>query len=360
MKKILSAFVYVILLAMIYIMCIRFDLISNSVKNAFEMCINSVIPSLFPFFIISDILQKNMMNHSKGNISTLYERIFKFSKSTMPVFIAGLISGYPVGAYMVHNLYEKKLISKSDANDLICFTNNSGPLFIICTVGIAMYKSISIGLMLYIIHITSAIITGLTVSFTRTKTNYNSTYFIYETNDISILIEKAFFKCIKICGFIIFFSIINCFIDILFYKWKDLSVYASVLAEITNGINKAAAYFETQKSLCVASFSLSFSGLSVLLQVKSICSGKIPIKKYVFYKLYNGCISYIICAMYFKIKADILFLVCIVYVFVIVTYSRNKNNIMKKHTKKQAVPAPDSRAKFDYHLIPRTKKRNFL
>ena len=247
MKKIINAFIYVILLVMIYIMCICFDLISQNVKNAFEMCINSVIPSLFPFFIISDILQKNMANHTKGIFSILYEKIFKFDKSTMPVFIAGLISGYPVGAYMVHNLYEKKLISKSDANDLICFTNNSGPLFIICTVGIAVYKNINIGLMLYIIHITSAIITGLTVSFKRTKTNYNSTYFIYETNDISILIEKAFFKCIKICGFIIFFSIINCFIDILFYKWKDLMKETAIVkADVEQTSERLCVYILTR------------------------------------------------------------------------------------------------------------------
>ena len=64
--------------------------------------------------------------------------------------------------------------------------------------------------------------------------------------------------------------------------------------------------------------------------------------------------------MYFRIKTDMIFLVCIIYVFVIVIYSLNKNIIVKKYTKKQAVPAPYSRAKFDFHLIPRTKNRNFL
>ena len=169
MKQVLSLFVYSVFFILLYIMCYCFDLISHNVKKAFELCINSVIPSLFPFFILSELIMAYMTYHPPQKFASLYQKIFKFDKSTLPVFLSGIISGYPVGAYMVENLYQNNNISKTDATDLICFTNNSGPMFIICTIGMGMLKNLKSGIILYLIHIASAIITGITISMLRKK-----------------------------------------------------------------------------------------------------------------------------------------------------------------------------------------------
>ena len=64
--------------------------------------------------------------------------------------IMGIISGYPVGAKIVANLKEQHLCSDIEAERLIAFTNNSGPLFIIGTVGVSMFSSVSLGMLLFL------------------------------------------------------------------------------------------------------------------------------------------------------------------------------------------------------------------
>ncbi len=54
-------------------------------------------------------------------------------------FVMGIISGYPVGAKIVTEFKNNGECSKAEAERLLSFTNNSGPLFIIGTVGIAMF-----------------------------------------------------------------------------------------------------------------------------------------------------------------------------------------------------------------------------
>ena len=49
-------------------------------------------------------------------------------------FLMGLISGYPVGAKIVTDLKDNNLCTTEEAERMLCFTNNSGPLFIIGTV----------------------------------------------------------------------------------------------------------------------------------------------------------------------------------------------------------------------------------
>lgn len=48
--------------------------------------------------------------------------------------IMGIISGYPVGAKIVTNFRKENICTKEEAERLLTFTNNSGPLFIIGTV----------------------------------------------------------------------------------------------------------------------------------------------------------------------------------------------------------------------------------
>ena len=335
MKKVLSVFVYAVFFILLYIMCYCFDLISQNVKNAFELCINSVIPSLFPFFIMAELMLAYMNNHPPNKIALLYQKIFKFDKSTLPVFVSGLISGYPVGAYMTQSLYQKNLISKTDAKDLICFTNNSGPMFIICAIGIGIFKSLRIGIILYLIHIASAIITGITISILRKNTYYQNSSVTKSEIDISKLIEQSFFKCIKICGFIIFFAVINSFVDILLYKFNNISVYVSLIVEITNGINKASKYFDIPYSLCHVSFAASFSGISVMLQVRSIIHQEISLKKYIIFKLYNGCVAFVLCSLYFNIERGLIFDFCFMSIIIMAIYIVFKKSTILRLNKKR-------------------------
>lgn len=84
--------------------------------------------------------------------------------------LMGIISGYPIGAKIVTNFRENGMCSKEECERLLAFTNNSGPLFIIGSVGISMFYNSLIGILLFITHLLACLTVGFVFRFwKRTK-----------------------------------------------------------------------------------------------------------------------------------------------------------------------------------------------
>ena len=114
-------------------------LFSNSnleaAKNGLSLWANSVVPSLFPFFIGTELLYRTNFVAILGKVFTKFMRpIFNIPGEGAIAFILGNLSGYPIGAKLACNLLENKQCTKIEAERIIAFTNNSSPLFIIVTV----------------------------------------------------------------------------------------------------------------------------------------------------------------------------------------------------------------------------------
>lgn len=131
-------------------------------KSGLALWANSVLPSLLPFFIATELLGYTNVVHILGKfLNRLMRPIFNVPGEGAFALLMGIISGYPIGAKIVANLKEQDLCNDVEAERLLAFTNNSGPLFIVGTVGIGLFYSYSIGLLLLAIHILSS----LTVRF---------------------------------------------------------------------------------------------------------------------------------------------------------------------------------------------------
>ena len=101
-------------------------------------------------------------------------------------FIMGIISGYPVGAKIACNFRQNNICTKEECERLLSFTNNSGPIFIIGTVGILMFKNTTIGILLFITHILACITVGIIFRFWK----YKKTSFEFSTKTSSIKIKN--------------------------------------------------------------------------------------------------------------------------------------------------------------------------
>lgn len=287
----------VILSAMCYL-CICFDKVSLCVQNTLMLCCTNLIPALFPFFVLSDILMTNLNTDNLPLwIKLIYRKIFNMPESTLPVFISGLVSGYPVGASLTYNMYHSGNITKACAERLISITNNPGPMFVISVVGTGMFGSLRSGIVLYIIHIISVIVTSLIsrdkyIKAKDIQTAHTAKY------SIARIIEDDFMKAVKICGFVTIFAILNnglC--EIIGTK---VGAVISSITEITSGIAQTAKLFPESIAMPLASFSLAFSGICVSLQVRSVTKYELGTKKYFKIKLLNGAISATLCTIYMK------------------------------------------------------------
>lgn len=104
-------------------------------KTGLKLWFNNVVPSLFPFFIATHLLSHTDIIQFISNYCNCFMRpLFNVPGECAYAFILGLISGYPIGAKIVTDLRNNNLCTKDEAERMLCFTNNSGPLFIIGTV----------------------------------------------------------------------------------------------------------------------------------------------------------------------------------------------------------------------------------
>ena len=127
-----------------------------------SLCLNTIIPSLFPFFVISSLVVELGIAARLGRlIEPLMTKVFNVNGACSAAFVLGFIGGYPVGAKTAISLYEKGQCSKSEAERLLSFCNNSGPAFILGVVGAGVFSNSFAGLLLYLAHSVASVIIGI-------------------------------------------------------------------------------------------------------------------------------------------------------------------------------------------------------
>ena len=138
----------------------------SAAKSGLSLWATAVVPSLFPFFIATELLGYTNLIPKLGKIfEKIMKPIFNVPGEGSYAFIMGLISGYPVGAKIVSNFRQEGICTKEEAERLVSFTNNSGPLFIIGTVGCMLFGDTRTGVLLLLTHILACISVGFVMSF---------------------------------------------------------------------------------------------------------------------------------------------------------------------------------------------------
>lgn len=133
----------------------------SSAKQGLSLWASSVVPSLLPFFIATELLgYTNVISILGKMLNKLMRPIFNVPGEGAFPFIMGIISGYPMGAKIIANFKANGICTNEECERLISFTNNSGPLFIIGTVGIGLFKDTTTGILLFITHLLACITVG--------------------------------------------------------------------------------------------------------------------------------------------------------------------------------------------------------
>lgn len=152
----------------LFIVCLLAFSNSNlqAAKSGIALWANSVLPSLLPFFIATELLSHTNVISILGNMfGKLMRPLFRVPGEGSFAFMMGIISGYPTGAKIVTDFRKQRICTKAEAERLLAFTNNSGPLFIVGTVGISLFADTTTGFLLLITHILACITVGILFRF---------------------------------------------------------------------------------------------------------------------------------------------------------------------------------------------------
>lgn len=281
-------------------------LASNACVDALSLCFRKVIPSLFPFLIITELLISLNMHQTIGRyLGKPLSKLLKISPPSSVALICGLLFGFPLGTKFSVSLYENNIISKEEASNLICFCSNTGPGFIISVIGGSLGNR-NIAVCIYICQVISAFIIALILSKKNKCKNTNQTVTepAFNVNLITSAITSSVIPMLNICSFVIFFSVISSSIENIMSSLNlgtYINTFFSGLLELTNGINKLSYLPLNLKTIFMSAFFVGWSGVSVILQSISIFSKhSLNTKKFIISKLFQGIICALLCVILCK------------------------------------------------------------
>ena len=270
----------------------------TAIKNALLLCGQTIIPSLFPFMIASDLL----LQAGVGDLpmppffEKVTRRLFSVSAAGFCAFFVGLLCGFPIGAKFIADLYRSGKIGTEEATRLLCFCNNTGPAFLIAGVGISLLHSKALGITLYCIQILSALVCGLLL--TRLKPGDNKIQISMASEekrprDFSSVIRSNVQNMLAVCGTVIFFSSTLGLLGEVLQNRVLLSIISSFL-EVGSASAMASELFSSMPKFAflLLTLAVNFGGLSVHMQAACLLRD-LPVSfgRYILAKWMQACIA---------------------------------------------------------------------
>ena len=136
--------------------------VRRAASEGLALCLRSVIPSLFPFLAVSSLLiSLGFGELLAGPLAGWMGPLFRVDGAGSAALLLGLTGGYPVGARTAAELFRQGALGREEAERLLGFCNNSNPAFFLSILGAGVFGSVRTGLWLWLIHVASALVTGL-------------------------------------------------------------------------------------------------------------------------------------------------------------------------------------------------------
>lgn len=113
----------------------------------------AVLPALFPFFVLTAVLTRLGAANASARLLAPLARKFRLPGIAAYCFLLSALSGYPVGSRLVADLTEGGALPKESAARVAVLCSTSGPMFLVGSVGGAMFQSAAAGAVLLASHI---------------------------------------------------------------------------------------------------------------------------------------------------------------------------------------------------------------
>ena len=261
---------------------------AQAVRDALALCVQSVIPALFPFFVVSSLFIDLGCAAVLGrSLAPIMRRLFGVSGAGGTAFLLGIIGGYPVGGRTAGELYRSGQCEREECERLLAFCNNAGPSFILGIAGLGCFGSVRVGAWLYLIHVGAAVMVGLLFRPTSRQMGRPEKTETPRWADALIeAVRGGAMSMVNICAFVVFFLVILR----LFSRFTGIQHGAILgIVEMTNGILRLA---NDRRGFIWAAGLLGWGGLSVHCQTAAVLSGSgLSLKRYFIGKALQAAIS---------------------------------------------------------------------
>lgn len=234
----------------------------NGAQEGVMLCIRTIIPTLFPFFFLSNILSSQLMGCPIPLLRPI-GRLCRIPEGAEYILITGFLGGYPVGAQCISNAYEEGILRAQDARRMLANCNNCGPAFLF-GMSAVLFEQWWIPWLLLVIHIVSALIVGMIVPG---KPGVCTPGFNGSASPVRAL-QQSIRSIAGVCGWVMIFRILLRFLEkwVLWYFPIEIQIMISGLLEISNGCISLASIENNRLRFILCSAFFGFGGLCVTMQ----------------------------------------------------------------------------------------------
>lgn len=252
-------------------------------QEGIGLCIRTVIPSLFPFFILSPLLV--------GSLDARWLRPFGklcgIPAGAEALLLTGFLGGYPTGAQCISQARNSGKLTKSQAERILAVCNNAGPSFLFGMVSQMFTEGYMVWL-LWAVHILSAVLAGTILP----KEDTAPTSISLPQIPLSQALSGAVRTMSLVCGWVVFFRIGITFLDrwVLWLLPEVWQVVLCGLLELSNGCCALKDITNPSLRFLVCSGLLACGGVCVSMQTASVTKG-LSLKYYIPGKLLQTLLS---------------------------------------------------------------------
>jgi len=289
------------------------EVVNRGAKTGLLLWFHTVLPALLPFMILSTFMVKENITGVVSRVAApVFCRLFGVSRAGCYPVVIGFLSGYPVGARTVAQVYGQGMITREEAQYILSFCNNASPMFMLEYIGLECMNlrvPAQLCALLYLSALLNALWAriGNRYHFTDREEKGETGISRRRGNWIASLDESildAFVVIAKVGGYMLLFSILALWMENVLPVGDVIKYIGIGVLEITTGGALFARLTMAQwlqggvfLGLC------AFGGLSSVAQTASVLSDTdLSVKRYVLAKCRQMVIAFVLGAGWFYMK----------------------------------------------------------
>lgn len=274
-------------LAILMMLCLVLDAqdVVDAVKDGMLLLVRSIIPSLFPFMVVSEWIVRSGAGEGIFRVAGKGLRLLLgLGEAAGSACLLGFLCGFPVGSRAAANYYRAGRMSDREFSLVVCVCNLPSTAFLVSAVGVCLFGSARVGWSLVVISLGAAIATGVLFRFLlpcgkgreyKAASPWGERAPTGEET-LTASISAAAGNMLGICGTVLLFCALTGVISRLcqlLAVGRGWQVAMMGLLELSGGVCGAAGLSLPLLSPVLCAAFVGWGGLSVHCQILSVCRG---------------------------------------------------------------------------------------
>lgn len=286
-RRLFSLLECMLILAAFLLLALRPAPASQAALEGLELCFRSVIPALFPFFVLTGLLLRRSTALTQRHSGSRFSRLFGLPGSCAPAVFLGLLGGYPLGASLSAGLFRQGCCSREEAERLLIFSCGCSPAFVFGILGGGIFGSPLLAALCWLQQLLCSLWLGLLLGWGRSPSRRrDGAETAHAPSSFAAAFSSALWQAavsvLRVSAYVVFFTVMTRFLP----RWPLLRG----MLEMTGGILLLEGF--SPLSAALGALLTGFGGLCVCFQVQGIAADAgLGTRRYLPCRLLHGTVS---------------------------------------------------------------------